>query len=152
MVKLAEVAKAAGVSQGTVSNVFNRPELVRPEVRKRVEASARREGLDIVVELRGRAYTFRPRDSRAPKLARRRAGADLARGEVHAPMPGLVVEVLVQAGDPVEAGQPVVIVEAMKMQNELAAPIKGHVARVPVAPGAAVDAGQLLIAIEPEGA
>jgi len=44
MVKLAEVAKAAGVSQGTVSNVFNRPELVRPEVRERVEASARRLG------------------------------------------------------------------------------------------------------------
>src|SRR6267378_3187089 len=44
MVKLAEVAKAARVSQGTVSNVFNRPGLVRPEVRERVEASARRLG------------------------------------------------------------------------------------------------------------
>lgn len=42
--KLVDVAKAAGVSQGTASNVFNRPELVRPEVRARVEASARRLG------------------------------------------------------------------------------------------------------------
>src|SRR5437899_12132453 len=42
IVKLADVAKAARVSQGTASNVFNRPELVRPEVRERVEASARR--------------------------------------------------------------------------------------------------------------
>src|SRR2546428_7974426 len=42
IVKLADVAKAAKVSQGTASNVFNRPELVRPEVRERVEASARR--------------------------------------------------------------------------------------------------------------
>ena len=42
--KLADVAKAAGVSQGTASNVFNRPEIVRPEVRARVEASARRLG------------------------------------------------------------------------------------------------------------
>ncbi len=42
--KLADVARAAGVSQGTASNVFNRPEIVRPEVRARVEASARRLG------------------------------------------------------------------------------------------------------------
>jgi biotin carboxyl carrier protein len=71
---------------------------------------------------------------------------------VHAPMPGLVVEVLVQPGAAVEAGQPVVIVEAMKMQNELVAPLKGRVARVSVAPGAAVDTGQLLVAIQPEEA
>lgn len=115
-----------------------------------VEASARREGLDIVVELQGRSYTFRPRDPRAPKLARRRAGADLARGEVHAPMPGLIVDLLVDTGSAVEAGQPVVIMEAMKMQNELVAPLKGRVAKISVAPGAAVEAGQLLIAIQPE--
>jgi biotin carboxyl carrier protein len=115
-----------------------------------VEASARREGLDIVVELHGRSYTFRTRDPRAPKLARRRAGADLARGEVHAPMPGLIVDLLVDTGAAVEAGQPVVIMEAMKMQNELVAPLKGRVAKISVAPGAAVEAGQLLIAILPE--
>ena len=117
-----------------------------------VEASARREGLDIVVELQGRSYVFRPRDARAPKLARRRAGADLARGEVHAPMPGLVVDLLVETGAAVEAGQPVMIVEAMKMQNELVAPLKGKVAKISVAPGAAVETGQLLIAIQPEEA
>src|SRR5258707_7247530 len=43
-VKLADVARAAGVSQGTASNVFSRPEVVRPEVRKRVEASAKELG------------------------------------------------------------------------------------------------------------
>src|SRR5678816_3336111 len=69
-----------------------------------VEATARRDGADVVVELRGRAYRFRPRDARAPKLARRGGGADLARGELHAPMPGLVVEVLAQVGDEVAAG------------------------------------------------
>jgi biotin carboxyl carrier protein len=115
-----------------------------------LEASARRDGLDIVVELSGRSYVYRPRDSRAPKLARRRAGADLARGEVHAPMPGLIVDILVEAGTTVEAGQPVVIMEAMKMQNELVAPVQGRVVKVSVAPGAAVDAGQLLITVEPK--
>ncbi|TMQ65637.1 MAG: hypothetical protein E6K79_04745 [Candidatus Eisenbacteria bacterium] len=117
-----------------------------------VEASVHREGLDIVVELDGRSYAFRPRDPRAPKLARRRAGADLTRGEVHAPMPGLIVDVLVEKGADVEAGQPVVIVEAMKMQNELVAPLKGRVTRISVEPGAAVETGQLLIAIQPEEA
>jgi biotin carboxyl carrier protein len=115
-----------------------------------VEGSARKEGLDIVVELHGRIYTFRPRDPRAPKLARRQAGADLTRGEVHAPMPGLIVEVLVELGAVVEVGQPVVIVEAMKMQNELVAPIRGRVARISVSKGAAVETGQLLLAIQPE--
>ena len=44
MAKLADVARAAGVSQGTASNVFNRPALVRPEVRERVELAARELG------------------------------------------------------------------------------------------------------------
>lgn len=117
-----------------------------------VDASARREGLDIVVELKGQSYVYRPRDARAPKLTRRRAGADTARGELHAPMPGLIVDVLVEAGAKVEAGQPLVIVEAMKMQNELVAPLAGRVAKISVAPGAAVETGQLLIAIEPSEA
>lgn len=114
-----------------------------------VEATARREGNDIVIELLGRAYAFRPRDLRAPKLGRRSAAADLSRGEVHAPMPGLIVEILADVGSDVEAGQPVAVVEAMKMQNALAAPVKGRVTKISVAPGAAVEAGQLLMTIQP---
>lgn len=115
-----------------------------------LEASARRDGLDIVVELRGRAYRFRARDARAPKLQRRGGGADLARGELHAPMPGLVVDVLAQVGDTVAAGTPLVVVEAMKMQNALVAPVSGRVAAVAVKPGVAVDSGQLLITVTAE--
>ncbi len=115
-----------------------------------VEASARREGLDIVVEIGGRAYRFRERDPRAPKLGRRRTDADLTRGEIHAPMPGLIVEILAEMGSAVEGGQPVVIVEAMKMQNALAAPLSGRVTEISVAPGVAVEAGQLLMTIRPE--
>lgn len=117
-----------------------------------VEAFARRDGLDLIVEVKGRAYAFRERDPRAPKLGRRRADSDLARGEVHAPMPGLIVEILADVGAKVEAGQPVVIVEAMKMQNALVAPLQGKVERISVTPGAAVDAGQLLLTIRPEEA
>jgi biotin carboxyl carrier protein len=117
-----------------------------------VEAAARRDGLDLLVELKGRAYAFRERDPRAPRLGTRRTGSDLARGEVHAPMPGLIVEILTDVGATVEAGQPVAIVEAMKMQNALTAPLKGRVEQISVAPGAAVDAGQLLLTIHPEEA
>ncbi|HEU5310728.1 MAG TPA: hypothetical protein VFV24_04670, partial [Candidatus Eisenbacteria bacterium] len=60
---------------------------------KPVEATVRREGGDLVVERDGMARAFRVRDPRAPALGRRREAADSTRGEVHAPMPGLVVDV-----------------------------------------------------------
>lgn len=114
-----------------------------------VEAAARREGETVTVELMGRPYAFRLRDARAPKLARRRQDEGIRRGALHAPMPGLVVEVLVRPGDEVEAGRPVLVVEAMKMQNALAAPVSGRVDSVAVSPGAAVESGALLLVIEP---
>ena len=65
-----------------------------------------------------------------------------------APMPGRVVRVLVAAGDPVDVQQPVVVVEAMKMENELRAPRAGHVREIAVAPGTSVEAGRVLAVIE----
>lgn len=115
-----------------------------------VEATVRHEGAELVVERDGVARAFRVRDPRAPSLGRRREATDLARGEIHAPMPGLVVEVLVRPGDSIEPGQPVVIVEAMKMQNALAAPLRGKVSSIAVSAGTAVDSGQLLVAIHPD--
>jgi biotin carboxyl carrier protein len=76
-----------------------------------------------------------------------RAGAGGAR-KVTAPMPGRVVSVLVAVGDTVTTGQPVAVVEAMKMANELRSPIDGRVTRVDAAPGAAVEAGSPLVVIE----
>ena len=65
-----------------------------------------------------------------------------------APMPGRVVRVLVAAGDPVDVRQPVVVVEAMKMENELRAPRAGHVREIAVAPGTSVEAGRVLAVID----
>ena len=65
-----------------------------------------------------------------------------------APMPGLIVRVNVQAGDSVQAGQGLVVMEAMKMENELRAQSAGVVARVHVAPGTAVEKGALLLDLE----
>ena len=76
--------------------------------------------------------------------SRRRAAA----ADVKAPMPGLVVAVEVDEGDAVDAGQGVVILEAMKMQNELRSPVAGTVRKVFVAQGTAVDKGQPLIRVE----
>ena len=68
---------------------------------------------------------------------------------VKAPMPGRIVRVLVGVGDRVAARQPVVTVEAMKMENELRSPRDGVVTQVLVAPGAAVESGAVLIVVGP---
>ncbi|HWC73131.1 MAG TPA: biotin/lipoyl-containing protein [Gemmatimonadales bacterium] len=70
-----------------------------------------------------------------------------AGGVVRAPMPGLVVRVEVSEGQVVEAGEGVVVVEAMKMENELRATTRGVVARVHVKPGDRVEKGALLVTL-----
>lgn len=81
-----------------------------------------------------------------------RAGAEggSADGEqaVTAPMPGRVVRVLVSPGDEVAVRQGVVVVEAMKMENELRSPKAGRVKEVSVTPGMSVEAGRTLVVIE----
>jgi biotin carboxyl carrier protein len=82
-----------------------------------------------------------------------RGGAE-AGGSTHgeqqivAPMPGRVVRVLVAPGDTVEARQPIIVVEAMKMENELRSPKAGRVKDVGVAAGASVEAGRVLVVVE----
>ncbi|MDB4876168.1 MAG: biotin/lipoyl attachment protein [Gemmatimonadetes bacterium] len=67
---------------------------------------------------------------------------------VRAPMPGLVVRIDAQVGDEVQAGQALVVMEAMKMENELRAQAAGRVKAILVATGAAVEKGMLLIELE----
>jgi biotin carboxyl carrier protein len=80
----------------------------------------------------------------------RRAADASSSGEqrIVAPMPGKVLRVLVAAGEDVSAGQPLVVVEAMKMENELASPRAGRVREVAVAEGVSVEAGRLLVVVE----
>jgi biotin carboxyl carrier protein len=68
--------------------------------------------------------------------------------EIRAIIPGRVLSVLVALGDRVEAGRQLLVVEAMKMQNELRAPREGTVARVAVAPGQTIEVGDLLAVLE----
>ena len=85
------------------------------------------------------------------RAAAGRTGGKRASGrqEIRAPMPGKVVEVLVVAGEAVKAGQPVLLFEAMKMQNELRSPHDGVVATIAVSAGRAVDAREILYVLEP---
>jgi biotin carboxyl carrier protein len=86
-----------------------------------------------------------------PKRLRgaRGAGAEASgRAQVVASMPGKVVRVLVEAGATVEAGAGLVVVEAMKMQNELKSPKGGTVVEVRAVAGATVNAGDVLVVVE----
>ena len=78
-------------------------------------------------------------------------GADAVAGRLTSPMPGRVVQLLVAAGDRVRQGQPMMVVEAMKMEHTIAAPRDGIVAAVHYASGDLVEEGAELIALEPEG-
>jgi biotin carboxyl carrier protein len=91
-----------------------------------------------------------PIDVRDPRRLTRLPGGQGRAGvqTVAAPMPGKVVRVLVAPGERVEAGQGLVVVEAMKMQNEMKASLAGRVATVPAKEGATVAAGEILATIE----
>ena len=82
----------------------------------------------------------------AGRRARRKESAQA--GDVVAPMPGLVVNVLVEAGDRVEKDQVLVVLESMKMQMQLKAPFAGQVERVAATIGAQVEKGAALVAVE----
>jgi acyl-CoA carboxylase subunit alpha len=75
-------------------------------------------------------------------------GSAVAAGSLVAPMPGNVLRVLIDAGDAVRAGQPLVVVEAMKMEHQVVAPADGTVATIHVTPGQQVDTGEVLLQME----
>jgi len=98
---------------------------------------------EYTVEVTGRAIASKAK----PKAAKK--GPAGARGAVTAQMTGRVISVNVKPGDKVTEGQILLIVEAMKMENEIAAPLAGAVKEVAVAAGARVSEGDLLLQIEP---
>lgn len=99
---------------------------------------------DVGVVAGGRRFYARTESERMRALA---AAGGKGDGVVTSPMPGRVLKVLVQEGDAVEAGAPLVVVEAMKMENELYAEQGGTVAKVFVTPGTNVEGGARLVEI-----
>jgi acetyl/propionyl-CoA carboxylase alpha subunit len=128
----------------------------RGAIRGAVVGAARRkfgllrrgETWDIVLD--GVNYEFLARDQRFEKLLelqRDRGGAS-GRTEIRAPIPGLVTNVLRAAGDEVREGEPVLVLAAMKLENEIRAPRAGKLVEVRAKAGAPVEKGELLAAIE----
>ena len=103
------------------------------------------EGLTVEVMISGRPYVVRIRDERSQALASL-AGGGHASGDVaiRAPMPGLVVNVLLAEGAEVVRGQTVVVLEAMNMENDLAAPRAGIVKSIRASKGQTVNQGDTL--------
>jgi biotin carboxyl carrier protein len=101
-----------------------------------------------VVDLKGKTYSIQILDEAGKRLRISRASTLLGQRVISAPMPGKVIKLLVKVGDLVEAGQGVVVVEAMKMENELRASIRGTVKEIKVSEGMAVNSGEPLVILE----
>jgi biotin carboxyl carrier protein len=97
----------------------------------------------------GRNYHVHLVDERRVRVGGGQSDIQLqGRQKVSVPMPGKVIAVLVSEGDSVERGQGLVIVEAMKMENEVRSPIAGEVKEIKVKPGDAVEGGAVLVIVE----
>ena len=105
---------------------------------------------DWQVLLRGRLYTVTAEDEREMRLRAAAGGRVSETGEFHlrAPMPGLVVTIPVSEGQEVKKGQVILILESMKMQNELKAPRDGTIGRIRVRPGESVEQKQTLLSVQ----
>jgi biotin carboxyl carrier protein len=128
--------------------------LVRPNMLSVVmEGKAyevRREWLEseLRIWIGDRVYSADVRDPRSLRGRQKRAQDSKGAQKLVAPMPGKVVKALVEEGSAVEKGQGILVVEAMKMQNEIKAPKSGIVVKLAVAEGAAVNAGDILAIVE----
>ncbi|HEV7744299.1 MAG TPA: biotin/lipoyl-containing protein [Pyrinomonadaceae bacterium] len=105
-------------------------------------------GESLAVVIRGRSYEVAVIDPKRLRSGQSSAAHHTGAAEIVSPMPGKIVRVLVEAGATVEAGAGVIVVEAMKMQNEMKAPKAGVVVSINVAEGATVKAGDVLAVVE----
>ncbi len=106
--------------------------------------------VEIVVRRAGgeKVFQISLSDPKRLRASRASAGHDAGRASIASPMPGKVVRVLVEQGQTVEIGEGLLVVEAMKMQNEMKSPKAGTVVELHAQTGATVNAGEVLAVIE----
>jgi biotin carboxyl carrier protein len=131
-----------------VDAVLARPDVLSLRIgNKAYEVKCERVGSDIHVWVGSVRYAAEVRDPRSLR-SRARAIDDHGPRKLTAPMPGKVVRILLREGAEVQAGDGVMVVEAMKMQNEVKSPKKGAIQKIVVSEGAAVNAGDVLAIVE----
>jgi len=127
--------------------------LARPDVlslrlgNQAFEVKCERVGSDLHLWVGSARFAAEVRDPRSLR-GRSRAADAVGVKKLTAPMPGKIVRVLVTPGAEIEAGEGVLVVEAMKMQNEIKSPKKGTIQKILVEEGAAVNAGDVLAIVE----
>ncbi|MGA7753653.1 MAG: biotin/lipoyl-containing protein [Candidatus Sulfotelmatobacter sp.] len=131
-----------------VDAVLARPNVLSLRIgNKAYEVKCERVGSDLHIWVGSVRYAAEVRDPRSLR-GRVRAIDEHGPKKLTAPMPGKVVRILVSQGAEIEAGAGVLVVEAMKMQNEVKSPKKGKVQKILVNEGAAVNAGDVLAIVE----
>ncbi len=136
-------------SEITVDAVLARPDVLSILIDgKAYEVKRERTPTDMHLWVGSARYGVELRDPRSLRSRRAAAGQDSGPKKLIASMPGKVVRVLVPEKSAVEAGQGVLVVEAMKMQNELKSPKTGVVQKIVASEGVAVNAGDVLAIVE----
>ena len=131
-----------------VDAVLARPDVLSLRIGNQAyEVKCERVGGDLHIWVGSVRFAAEVRDPRSLR-GRVRAVDDHGPKKLTAPMPGKIVRVLVSQGDEVETGAGVLVVEAMKMQNEIKSPKKGTIQKILVREGAAVNAGDVLAIVE----
>lgn len=105
-------------------------------------------GAETTVVIGHDRFSVAVRDPRSFRSRARAGAAEQGVQKIKASMPGKVVRLLAAVGTAVEAGQSMIVIEAMKMQNELKSPKSGVIRKISVSEGAAVEAGQTLAEVE----
>lgn len=103
---------------------------------------------DTHIWVKSARFAAEVRDPRSLRSRRGRGAGSEGPQKLTAPMPGKVVRILAKEKEAVEAGQGIVVIEAMKMQNELKSPKKGTVSQILAKEGATVNAGEVLAIVE----
>jgi len=131
-----------------VDAVLARPNVLSLRIgNKAYEVKCERVGGDVHVWVGSQRFAVEVRDPRSLR-GRTRAVDDKGPKKLTAPMPGKVVRILLSEGTAVESGAGVLVVEAMKMQNEVKSPKNGTIQKILVSEGAAVNAGDVLAIVE----
>lgn len=108
------------------------------------------DGSKVSFQHKGEQYEFKVKDEMA-LLMEKMGFKDVdesSAGQIKAPMPGKIVKFLINEGDPVKEGEPVVILEAMKMENELKTTVSGTVVKFTVEAGSSVEKNEVILEIE----